>query len=439
MRAVRSPEGAPVSRHASVGRGGNDAGMGIRSESGPAAPRRAGNGVRSLLVDTSFLRVWSTGALAGTARWLEMLAVGVFTYDLTGSAGLTAAMVFARQLPMVLFGVTVGALADRFDRRFLLLVELALLAAVSAGLAVLAHFEAIGLWHVALGAFIGGCYFVTELPVRRTMLGEIAGPDRVGAALSLDSATNNATRAVGPLVGGTAYQLLGLEGAFVCSLVLYAVAFLLVRPLRYRDMAQAAVRAGTGFLAGLSDGLRFVRARREITGTLAFTIVANLFGFPYAALVPVIGRDTLALEASSIGMLMSAEGLGAFTGSVILANLARPPWYQAIYRGATALFVACLVVFALSPWFLLSLPVLLVAGFGVAGFAAMQMTIIFRSAPPELRSRVMGVLAMCIGAGPIGTLHMGLMADLLGAQAALLLVSLEGVVALVAALVVFRR
>ena len=377
--------------------------------------------------------------MIGTVRWLEMLAVGVYTYDSTGSATLVALMMFARQVPMVLLGAVAGTVAEGLDRRLVLLVELGALVAVSVVLALLSFAGTIALWHLALGAFLGGCYFATDLPVRRTMLGEIAGAERVGPAMALDSANNNATRMVGPLIGGTVYQALGLDAAFIVSAVLYAVAFVLILPLDYAGLAQSTFRSGVGFLASLAEGLRYVRRERQVMGTLAVTVIANMFGFPYAAMVPVVGRDVLALKASWIGALMSAEGLGAFLGAILLAGLARPPLYMTIYRTGTLLFMTCLLAFSLSSWFALSWPLLFVAGLGVAGFSAMQSTIIFRSAPPELRSRIMGVLAMCIGAGPIGTLHLGLMADLLGVQNAVTLIAVEGLVALALVWFAFRR
>jgi MFS family permease len=161
----------------------------------PAAPR-------GLLADASFLRVWLCGTLSGVLRWLELLAISLFVLEQTGSPFLVALLTVLRMAPMLLFGILAGALADRYDRRRLLIAALVVLALASAVLAVLAASGRITLWQIALGTFLGGMFWSTEFPVRRTLLGEIAGPARLSRAMALESATGNATRMVGPVLGG---------------------------------------------------------------------------------------------------------------------------------------------------------------------------------------------------------------------------------------------
>jgi len=402
------------------------------------APKPArGNGLGGLVADGRFRRVWLTGWICGSIRWMELLAIGVYVYDRTGSATAVAAMTIARQAPMALFGVIVGTLLEGVDRRRVLLAILGLLCLMSLGLGVLAWLDVLPIWAIACAAFVSGAYFATDLPLRRTMLGDIAGVERIGPAMSLDSASNNATRMMGPAIGGLAYQTVGLGGAYFVSALLYLCAILLILPIDYRGLGQAVVARTQGVFAATLEGLAYVRTDRALLATLAITVTANLFGFPYAAMVPVVGRDVLQLDASLIGLLMSGEGLGALLGALLIAALARPPQYQTIYRVGTALFLAGVLVFAFSAQFWLSLPVLFVAGFGVAGFSAMQSTIVFRTAPPAMRSRVMGMLAMCIGAGPIGLLHVGLLADWLGAPTAVAVIAVEGLLALAAVCLLF--
>ncbi len=141
----------------------------------------------------AFRRLWIIGALSGTVRWLEMLAIGIYVFNTTGSPLQVALLTFVRMVPMALFGAPVGAIAERINRKLLLAIGLAALTASSATLGVLMIVGAIELWHIALGAFLNGVVWTSEFPVRRNMLGEIAGMDRIGAAMGIDSATNNAT------------------------------------------------------------------------------------------------------------------------------------------------------------------------------------------------------------------------------------------------------
>ena len=388
-------------------------------------------GPRALLADGRYRRVWITGGFVGTMRWLEILVIGVYTLEATGSALQVALMMVARALPMFLFGSVTGAVAEQVNRKHLLVGALIGSVAVSGTLAALAFAGRIEIWHIATGAFLSGMLWTTEFPVRRTMLGEIAGPLRLGPAMGLDSATTNGTRMLGPALGGLLFETIGIQGAYLLAAVLYGLGVVLIVSLDYTPAA-AAAREWNVFKT-IGEGLRYVRSNRAIVGTLAVTAIMNLWGFPFAAMVPVIGRETLGLSAFPIGVLMSAEGAGALLGALVIAAAARPAQYRGLYLYGSFLVTLAVIVFALSAWFGLSLGVLFVAGLGAAGFSVMQTTIMFSLAPPEMRGRVMGVVSVCIGAAPLGMLHIGLLASWLGAPAAVLIVAAEGFIALVIA------
>ncbi|MDP6564327.1 MAG: MFS transporter [Alphaproteobacteria bacterium] len=381
-----------------------------------------------LLRDGDFRRVWLAGGLGWVMRWLELLAIGVFTFQITGSALTVALVTMARMLPMLLFSAFTGAIADRFDRRWMLLAGLAALASVSAILAALAVSGRLELWHVALGAFASGIYGTLEFPVRRTMLGEIAGPGGAGVALTLDTATNHAMRMLGPVLGGVLLETVGIQGIYLLGAVLFGLAFLLVLRTSYRSAVSAHL--GPRMLERIVEGLRYLRTAPRILGTLYITLIMNFFGFPYAAMIPVIGDEVLHQNAVNTGLLLSADATGGLLGAILIANLGRPAHYARIYFLGSALFIGAVSLFSLSTWYPLSLGLLALAGFGVAGFSAMQSTIVFTSAPPEMRSRLMGVLAVCIGINPLGVLHMGLMADWLGGPMAVTVVTVEGLLAI---------
>jgi len=370
-------------------------------------------------------------------RWLEVLAVGVYTFQLTGSPLMVALITIARFLPVMFFGAFAGAIAEQLNRRLLLLTGLAVLAATALTLGLLAWYDAIRLWHIAAGAVVSGIYFSGEFPVRRTMLGEIAGPRGIGTAMTLDSATNHTMRVFGPALGGLIFQTIGLHGVYFVGAAMFAVGFLLI--LRLPAGAGGHGGGSLRVLTQIREGLAFVRSQPHLLATLCVTMIANVFGFPFATMVPVIGREVLDLSAFRIGTLQSAEGAGALLGAVAIASLVRPSMYVRLYVGGTALFLAGVFAFALSADYGASLAILFIAGLGVSGFSAMQSTIVFAAAPAEMRSRVMGVLAVCIGTGPVGMLHLGLLADWLGAPLALRIAAAEGLVALLVVLLVWRR
>jgi MFS family permease len=386
-----------------------------------------GAAAASLLADPAFLRVWLTGAIAGVLRWLELLAISVYVLEVTGSPFLVALMTFLRMAPMFLFGIPAGALADRYDRKQLLLFGVLVLAGAAGVLAFLAVQGDIALWHIAAGTFLNGMFWASEFPVRRIMLGEIAGVARLSRAMALESATSNATRMIGPALGGVLIQMVGLYGVYALGALSYLACAVLVLPVAYRS---ATAGSSASLLGMLREGWRFARSQRLIVGTLAVTVIVNLWGWAYITMVPVIGERVLMLSPALIGALMSTEGLGALIGALLVARYDRPQRYTQIYTVSSAAFLLGVLAFALSAWFPLSLALILFCGMGIAGFAVMQSTITFLAAPAAVRSRIMGLVTVAIGAGPIGMLYVGVLADWLGASVAVVVLAIQGLLAL---------
>jgi MFS family permease len=389
----------------------------------------------ALLADDAFRRVWLIGAASGTVRWLELLATSVYAFEVTRSPFQVALLLVVRMLPMPILGAFAGALAERFSRRMLLSVIITAGLIGSALQAWLAYAGLLELWHVQLGAALNGVIWAIDMPVRRTMLGELAGPERTAPAMALDTATNNATRMLGPGVGGLLLETSGIDGAFALGAALYVAALLLLAGLKI----EAAPERMGGFriLSRVLEGLRIVARDRALVGTMAVTVIFNVLAWPATSMVPVIGEEQLHLSAFPIGLLMSADGLGALIGAVLVAMGARPPHFRGLYVSGVALYLVATAGFALSPWPLLSGALQVGVGIGNSCFATMQATIVFLCAPIAARPRIMGVLSVCIGTALIGFLHIGWLADLLGARTALLVLCAEGSLALALSLVIW--
>ncbi|MGI9332826.1 MAG: MFS transporter [Gammaproteobacteria bacterium] len=387
----------------------------------------------ALLTERAFLYGWLSGAATSTVRWLDLLAVGVYVFDRTGSPFQVALVTIVRMLPLALFGALAGALAEHFDRRRILYVAQVTMIATSVTLALLAVSGALEVWHLWVGGFLLGCFWVADFSCRRTMMAEAAGPERVGIAMSLESVTNNGTRMLGPTLGGLLLEWVGIEGAYWLSAVGYVLA--LVCTLRFPRFVRVEGAASVGLIASIVEGVRYLRGDRTVMGVLVVTLVFNLWAFPCVSMVPVIGKDELGLSAFPVGLLMSAEGAGAFCGALLLVGLAPLRWFRRLYVGGVALYLAMALGFSQSPVAVVAGGCLLVAGLGGAAFAAMQSTLVLMNSAPAVRARMMGLLSVFIGSGPIGFLHIGLMANLFGAPTAVLVCTLEGLSAL---LIVWR-
>ncbi len=387
----------------------------------------ARSGPWSLLHESQFRRVWLAGATVGVMRWLDVLAVGVYTHQVTGDALVVATMLFMRMLPMLLFGAVIGAWSERVNRKYLLLSGMFVVALLYLLLGGLSYTGNIELWHVGLGAWFSGMFWAMEMPVRRTMCGEVAGNERIGAAMGLESSTNNFTRMLGPSVGGFLLEVIGLHGTFFMGAILYTVGMILLSGVS----AGAEISGrGTSIVSVMRDGWATIRQTRLVQAALIVTIFVNFWGFSYVSMVPVIGKVELGLSPFPIGILMSAEGCGAFFGALLIAFNATPAWFGRVFWFGSLIYLAVIFVFSVSDTFWIALPVLFFGGFGIAGFATMQSALILANTPPERRNRVMGVLAMCIGFGPLGILHVGFLADQFSAAIAVSIISAEGFLAL---------
>lgn len=380
--------------------------------------------VRELLRSSDFLRLWLVGAFANAMRWLELLASGLFAWEVTHSALAVTAVVAARQLPQLLFGAFAGAISEAINRKLIVMVALVGPAVVSTLLATLAMTGHLELWHVALGNLLSGTMWASEMSTRRRMVGEVAGPHRIVNAIALDSATSAATRMIGPLLGGLAFETLHMSGAYtLTALVQFAGAFAmagLVHPQIVRRLNLARIPAE------IAEGLAFAKTKPTILLVFGITIVTNAFGFAYSGLVAPLGLAAFDVSPALVGLLAAGEPLGALLGGALIAAGFLRMDRRLAFAGGAALFMAALIVMALSPSFWLAFAVLVIGGFGTAGFGNMQSTLMLTEAPPEMRSRLMGIVTVCIGTGPLGILAAGAISDQIGPRGAVIVMAVAG-------------
>jgi MFS family permease len=381
------------------------------------------------LIDSAdFWRLWFVGLVVFVVRWVETVAVGVFVYQHTESAFLVAMMTMLRLLPMGLFGAFLGAIAERTERRTTLILVTAGTLLTSLALATLAHLHMLEVWHLAVASFINGVGWATDNPVRRVMIGEAVGSPQMSKAMSLDVGANNASRMIGPTIGGLLLASTGIAGVFTLSVVLYAIAVVAACRVRYRNSFPPT--STESVLARIGEGLRLVRNDRRLIGTLTVTVIYNVFGWPFTSMVPVIGQDQLSLGPEGIGVLASMDGIGAFVGAVLMAMFCRPHFFRQAYVGGVTIYLVMLIAFALVPMPLIAGSALLFTGLSGAAFSIMQATLVYLSAPPEMRSRILGVLSVCIGTGPVGFIALGMLADAIGAPWATAASGFAGLLAL---------
>ena len=370
-------------------------------------------------------------------RWMETVALGIFVFELTGSPFWVAVIGFLRMIPMLLLGPTIGLISDRVNRKILMGTTLGTLSSVYVIMAFLVINGRIELWHICIGATLAGVMWATDFPVRRAMIGDVVGQDRISTAIGIDMASSNFSRVIGALGAGAFLSTLGIDAAYITGAVLFAIGSMLAFSLPQIEHARKPTGSSGGYFSNLSEGLKHVKADQIIVVTLIITIVMNIFGFPYQSMVPVIGVETLKVRPLLIGVLIATEGIGATTGSLVIALKARPGGFTKIYSIGSVIFLLAILSFSLAPSFWMALPILLIGGFSMSGFATMQSVIVITSTPAEIRGRVLGVLAASIGTGPIGALLVGGMAVWWGANNAVSIIAIVGLVLTVISLLIW--
>ena len=358
--------------------------------------------------------------------------------ELTDSPWLVALVGFFSMLPTLLLGLVGGILVDRVDRRRLMTLTQGIAVLASCTLAFLMLAGVAQVWHAYGGALVTGACWALSFPARRAAIFDLVGPTGVTNAIALDAIGMNGSRMVGPAVAGLLIGLTGVAGCSVAVAVCYGLSYLFLLPF---PSGAAPNRATTRqpVLRNLLEGMAYVRENPVILATILVTLIINLLMFPYVPLVTVVARDVLHVGPTLIGTLQAAEGLGSSVGAALITLAVGLRYHGRVYVGGSILSLLALVGFSLSEWYIVSFPVLFLLGLGMAGFATMQSTLVLILAKDEMRGRALGVISLAIGAGPVGSLFIGAVADSVSPVFAIRAFALTGIVVLSVAVLAMPR
>jgi hypothetical protein len=272
---------------------------------------------------------------------------------------------------------------------------------------VLLFSGAVRYWHGYLTVLVTGSAWALDQPSRRSVLHDIVGATRVTNAIALDSIGNYASRTIGPALAGVLITLVGARGGFVAIAIFYLAALVLLYFVRLPASRNRGVGPGS-ILQNMAEGFRYVRNNNTIMTIIVITALMNFLLFPsLQMMIPVMARDVMHVGPGFMGTLMAAEALGALVGSVMIASRGTISYHGRIYLGGSGLACFMLLLFSLSHWYSVSLPVLLVLGLGSGAFGTMQAAIVVLVARDEMRGRALGVVAVAIGSSPLGSLLVG--------------------------------
>ena len=382
------------------------------------------------LAQPSYRRIWTAAWLWYTCRWMELVVLSWLVLQLTDSPIQVSLVGVSRMLPMTLLGLVAGSLADRFSRTGVMLVAQCVNLLSTAALAALIIAGQVEAWHAWASIFLTGTAYTMDFATRRAYYAEIFSGPRLVNAVALDTVALMGSSLIGPLLGGLLISLTGFQGAYAALVAMFLAGFVLLVTV-HRGRTPREPSRGVGVAVQVMEAVRTIRSNRALWAMLLVTVCLNFFGSPYFQILPVIARDVLHAGSVRYGLLGAAAGLGAFASSLAIASW-RVRRRGRVYVLGAALMMGSIVLFAASSSYLLSLALLVLVGAGLSGFATMQPTLALEAVPPDFRGRALGAVALGIGAGPLGTLLVGNLAEWIGAPRALAMMSGTGFILVLA-------
>jgi MFS family permease len=362
-------------------------------------------------------RIFFTAQIVSvTGTWMQSIAQMWLVLHLTGSGvalGITAALQFT---PILLFGTWGGLLADRLDKRKLLMVTQSAAGVVALVLAGLTLGGIVQLWMVYALALSLGMVNVFDNPARQSFVTEMVGREQLINAVGLNSAVFTLARVIGPAIAGVLIALVGTGWCFLYNGLSYfpvVFALLLMRPSELHRGLPALRARGQ-----IRAGIRYAWNRPELRLPLLLMLVVGTLAFNFSVLMPLMARFAFNSGASTFGLLMSFMGVGAFIGALVAANRARPSHRLLAFAGVA--FGGLLIGAALAPTLPIELLVLVPMGAAMITFQATANSLLQLNSDPAFRGRVMALYVMVfLGTTPIGGPIVGWIAQQFGARVGL--------------------
>ncbi|MFJ6214254.1 MFS transporter [Streptomyces sp. NPDC092296] len=389
----------------------------IRTAAAPAAPDSAAGGMFSSLRVRNYRYFFLGQVVSNTGTWMQRVAQDWLVLSLTGSpfaVGITTAMQF---LPMLLFGLFGGVLADRYPKRRLLMMTQGVMGLLAAGLAVLTLAGVVTVYHVYVFAFLLGLVTVVDNPTRQTFVTEMVGPHALRNAVSLNAANFQTARLIGPAVAGLLIAAVGSGWAFGLNALSFAAVIGGLLAMRTSELHPTPVRPREK--GQLREGLHYVRERPELIWPIVLVGFIGTFGFNFPTLLSGFAYDVFHVGAGQYGLLSSAMAVGSLAGALLAAR--RRSSRLRMLVGAALGFGLLESVTAFAPGFWLFAALLTLVGMVGLTFNTTANASVQLATDPVMRGRVMGLFMLVFAGGtPIGSPIVGWVTEQYGPRVGLL-------------------
>lgn len=389
------------------------------------------------LTHRNFRLLWLGALTSSIGTWMQKVAQAWLIVTMTGSSsafylGLDS---FAGEAPILLFTMIGGVVADRRDRRHMMLVSQMVQMAVAFLLAALIYFEAIQIWMVIALSFLAGCAQAFGGPAYQSLIPTLVGKEHLPNAVALNSIQFNLARVIGPIVAGVALASLGMVACFGLNGVSFL--FVMAAILALRDV-HVPPTATESMVEQMKGGLRYVKNSRNMIAVMSLGFIGAFLGLPLLTFLPVIVKDVFQQDVAFYSRLMTFSGAGAVSGALIVAYIGKHRHIGRLMLIFLGLFGATMALFAVSRTPAVSSALLFVAGALLVMCFSLTTSLAQLLAPPELRGRVVSIYLVAFrGGSPLGGLASGWLVTQIGSAPTVLMVN--GVaLALVAAFFLFR-
>ncbi len=357
------------------------------------------------LRNPNFRLFWSGNFLSNIGTWMQNVAQGWLVLTLTNSAFWLGVVGFAGSIPFLLFTLFGGVIADRVNKRRLLIVTQSAMMILAFLLAALAFFKVITVWEIAAIAFLNGVAMSMNAPSYQAMVPRLVAREDLTNAIALNSAQFNMSRILGPTLGGYAMLLFGVAGNFFLNGVSFLAVLWALTRIRYPDASSARHQS---VFASLRGGFAYLRSQRHMLVLVWMICVASLLGLPFLTFIPYFAKVQLHSGESGLGWLLAGSGAGAVAGAVTVAARGMIRHRGAVVTIAGSVFFLAIIGFCSSHSFALSEVLAFFEGFsGILMISSFNVSIQHLSSD-EMRGRVMSIYATSfLGLPPLGSLFAG--------------------------------
>ncbi|MBN2125282.1 MAG: MFS transporter, partial [Deltaproteobacteria bacterium] len=332
---------------------------------------------------------------------------------LTDDSPLALALVMMSfALPLTFASLIGGTLADRVDRKRVIVVSQAGNALLTLLLAVLDATGAIRFWHLMVIGFANGTLAAFNMPSRNSIISDLVPGKDLMNAISLNSAGMNMTRMVGPAAAGVLIVYLDTWGVFFLIVGIHVLSVACMAMIG--GERRPAGGSGRGMLADVAQGFRYARQNSTLFCLVIMTFVPSLIGFPYLALLPAWAREALNVRADELGALLTCMGMGSVLGTLILASLREMKRRGAFLTVNSLVWGGSLLVFSRCGSFSTALPMLFLVGLLSSVFMALNMTLLQAYSSAEMRGRMVSMAMMTFGIMPLSAVPFGAVAERIG-------------------------